>query len=105
MQSNLRDDDFLARLGGDEFGVLLPACSVQQAQEITTRLVQAVGNYPFKWKGSQHRIGASAGITVLGDSNSDMSEVLSQADLACYTAKHNGRGQLSVFPSKLLNKR
>lgn len=105
MQSNLRDDDFLARLGGDEFGVLLQACSLQQAQEITTRLVEAVSSYPFKWKGSQHQIGASAGITLLGDSNSNMSEVLSQADLACYSAKHNGRSQLSVFPSKLLNKR
>ncbi|WP_233592500.1 PAS domain S-box protein [Erwinia psidii] len=105
MQHNLRDDDFLARLGGDEFGVLLPACSLQQAQGITGDLVNAVSKYSFEWKGGLHQVGASAGITLLDGSNGNISEVMSQADLACYNAKHNGRGQHSVFPTQPFHKR
>ncbi|WP_261640211.1 diguanylate cyclase [Erwinia mallotivora] len=104
MQDRLRGGDLLARLGGDEFGVLLPDCSLQQAREITEELVNAVNRYPFTWQGEPHQIGASAGITLLDGSNSNISDVMSQADLACYNAKHNGRGQLSVFPAKLLTR-
>ncbi|EOS96315.1 hypothetical protein SY86_06325 [Erwinia tracheiphila] len=102
MQRTLGSDDFLARLGGDEFGVLIPDCSLQQAQEITGELVQAVSRYVFKWKNGTHPIGARPGITLLDGSNSNISEIMSQVELACYNTRHNGRGQLSVFPNRLI---
>ncbi|WP_380179216.1 diguanylate cyclase [Kalamiella sp. sgz302252] len=101
MKQHLRGGDFLARLGGDEFGVLLPDCALAEAQEIAERLVNAVNHYPFLWEGQLHRIGASAGIALLNKDNAQASEVMAQADLACYNAKHNGRGQLSVYEAKL----
>ncbi|MGE9549645.1 diguanylate cyclase [Erwinia amylovora] len=99
MHHHIRSSDFLARLGGDEFGVLLQECPLDKAREVTERIVKAVNDHRFLWEGHLHRVGvgASAGLTMLDDSNCIASEVMAQADLSCYQAKHSGRGQLSVF--------
>jgi diguanylate cyclase (GGDEF)-like protein len=102
MQRHLRSNDFLARLGGDEFGILLLDCPQDKAQEAIARIVNAVNDYHFLWEGRLHRVGASAGITLLNKENHTVSDVLAQADLACYSAKHNGRGQLAVYDPERL---
>lgn len=97
MLSMLRTSDVLARLGGDEFGLLLPDCNVESARYISGRIIQAINDYHFMWDGRLHRIGASAGITLIDENNCLASEVMSQADIACYTSKNNGRGIVSVY--------
>ena len=97
----LRGNDFLARLGGDEFGLLLPDCGIDDARKVVQRIVTAINDHRFLWEGKLHRIGASAGLTLISAHNCQSSEVLAQADLACYNAKHNGRGQLSVYETRL----
>ncbi|WP_312627663.1 diguanylate cyclase [Scandinavium sp.] len=101
MLGMLRTSDILARLGGDEFGLLLPDCNVESARYISGRIVQAINDYHFMWEGRLHRIGASAGITLIDESNNLASEVMSQADIACYTSKNNGRGTISVYEPQL----
>lgn len=49
------------------------------------------------WEGRLHRIGASAGITMINEHNCQLTEVVSQADIACYAAKNSGRGRLTVY--------
>lgn len=97
MLSMLRTSDILARLGGDEFGLLLPDCNVESARYISGRIIQAINGYHFMWEGHLHRIGASAGITLIDENNCMASEVMSQADIACYASKNNGRGMVSVY--------
>lgn len=97
MLSMLRSGDLLARLGGDEFGLLLPDCNSDSARFIVTRLINAVNEYHFMWEGRLHRIGASAGITMINEHNCQLTEVMSQADIACYAAKNSGRGRLTVY--------
>lgn len=97
MLNNLRDSDFLARLGGDEFGLLMSDCSLDNATAVIQRLVSAVNNYLFEWQGNTYQVGASAGMTQIDGTNCQSSEVMSQADAACYNAKHNGRGQLQIY--------
>ncbi len=95
--SMLRTSDVLARLGGDEFGLLLPDCNIESARYISGRIIQAINDYHFLWEGRLHRVGASAGITLIDEHNCLASEVMSQADIACYTSKNNGRGIASVY--------
>ncbi|MFJ3455737.1 diguanylate cyclase [Scandinavium goeteborgense] len=95
--SMLRTSDVLARLGGDEFGLLLPDCNIESARYISGRIIQAINDYHFLWEGRLHRIGASAGITLIDEHNCLATEVMSQADIACYTSKNNGRGIVSVY--------
>lgn len=97
MLTMLRSTDILARLGGDEFGLLLPDCNIESARYISGRLIQAINDYHFMWEGRLHRIGASAGITIIDHSNYQASEVMSQADIACYASKNNGRGVVTVY--------
>jgi diguanylate cyclase (GGDEF)-like protein/PAS domain S-box-containing protein len=97
MLSMLRSTDILARLGGDEFGLLLPDCNVESARYISGRIVEAINEYHFTWEGRLHRIGASAGISLIDETNYQASEVMSQADIACYSSKNNGRGIVTVY--------
>jgi len=97
MLSQLRTRDILARLGGDEFGLLLPDCNIESARYIITRIIDAINDYKFMWEGQIHRVGASAGVTVIDEHNRQSSEVMSQADIACYASKNNGRGMVTVY--------
>ncbi|EFR7301881.1 PAS domain S-box protein [Salmonella enterica] len=67
------------------------------ARFIATRLINAINEYHFMWEGRLHRIGASAGITMINEHNCQLTEVVSQADIACYAAKNSGRGRLTVY--------
>lgn len=100
MLSMLRSTDILARLGGDEFGLLLPDCNVESARYISGRIIQAINDYHFMWEGRMHRIGASGGITIIDETNHQASEVMSQADIACYASKNNGRGLVTVYEAQ-----
>jgi diguanylate cyclase len=97
MQHHLRSSDFLARLGGDEFGLLLPDCEVDQVRDVVHRLVTAVNQYRFMWMENVYQVGASAGMTQIDEHNCISNLVMSQADVACYSAKHAGRGQYHVY--------
>lgn len=97
MLSMLRSGDLLARLGGDEFGLFLPDSHSDSARFIATRLINAINEYHFMWEGRLHRIGASAGITMINEYNCQLTEVMSQADIACYAAKNSGRGRLTMY--------
>lgn len=97
MLSLLRKGDILARLGGDEFGLLLPECKEEDAHDIAQRIVEGVNNYHFTWEGRGHHIGASAGITFIDRHNTNLTDLLSQADIACYASKNNGRGRVTIY--------
>src|SRR5690606_6629580 len=97
MLSMLRSSDMLARLGGDEFGLLLPDCNIDSARFISTRIVNAINEYRFTWEDREHPIGASAGITLINNANRLAADVMSQADIACYASKINGRRLGSVY--------
>lgn len=93
----IRDDDVLARLGGDEFGLLLRHCPVVRAQDIADRLIAALDAIRFDWEEAVYDIGASVGLVELDDSVVTVEEAMSRADVACYAAKHRGRGQVAVY--------
>ena len=78
----------LQRRAGDSVAMNLVCCcqdcNVGKARFIATRIISAVNDYLFIWEGRVHRVGASAGITLIDDNNHQAAEVMSQADIACY---------------------
>src|SRR5262245_18205180 len=50
LKSKVRWRDTVARLGGDEFGILLEACSMDEAMRLAETLREAVRNYRFNWE-------------------------------------------------------
>ncbi|WP_213989921.1 diguanylate cyclase [Sodalis sp. dw_96] len=101
MQKNIRQYDCLARLGGDEFGLILPDCTLADAKKQVQRIIDAINSYSFHWEDKLYAIGGSAGITWITEENFHTKEVMGQADIACYTAKHSGRGQVILFEPEL----
>ncbi|XBS68746.1 diguanylate cyclase [Acerihabitans sp. KWT182] len=101
MQKNIRQYDCLARLGGDEFGLILPDSALDDALKQVQRIIDAIISYSFHWEHKRYSIGGSAGITLITAENFHSKEVMTQADIACYTAKHSGRGQVIVFEPEL----
>jgi len=92
-----RRNDTLARLGGDEFGLLLLNCPVDVAVIIANSVIERLAAYRFHWQGRTFQIGVSIGVSAITAESASIAQVLSQADVACYTAKDLGRGRVHIF--------
>jgi diguanylate cyclase (GGDEF)-like protein len=92
-----RQQDTFARLGGDEFGLLLENCQLEQAKAICDRILAEVNNFSFAWGGNRFHIGVSIGVVPITAEVENISQILSQADIACYSAKDLGRNRVYVY--------
>ena len=96
-KQQVRKNDTVARLGGDEFGLLLENCPLEQSRQIAEKVCQAVDEYRFLSHGGAFRIGTSIGLIQLNSGSKDYTEVLREADAACYAAKDAGRNRVHVY--------
>ena len=96
LQNTVRHRDTLARLGGDEFGVLMEHCSLDDAHRVATAILQAVQDYQFSWEDYSFKIGVSIGLVPISETSPNLTELLKNADAACYLAKDNGRNRIYV---------
>ncbi len=97
--ATVRQSDTLARLGGDEFAVLMEHCSLQQAYRLAEALLESIHLYQFVWEGQSFRVGVSIGLVALTHETASLSELLKQADSACYMAKDLGRNRIHEYHS------
>lgn len=93
----LRTDDFLARVGGDEFAVLLRNATSTVAERMSANLIAAVESSHVVHEGRIFRAGLSIGIVDITLHNCALSQLMAQADTACYAAKDRGRGRYHVY--------
>ena len=103
LREALRLGDTVARLGGDEFVVL---CEHPQSEEHMLELAErliAVASEPFCLEEYRITVGASIGIAFSTTGRgSTIGELIQEADIALYRAKHDGRGQAQIFDTSLL---
>lgn len=92
----VRRSDHVARQGGDEFGVLLPSCTLAQAQVIAESLRAAVSGISVTHQEKEYRVTLSLGVTAFVETDHTVDEALSRADAASYEAKARGRNTLCV---------
>ncbi|MEM6774696.1 MAG: EAL domain-containing protein [Pseudomonadota bacterium] len=93
----VRSRDTLARLGGDEFAILAEHCDVRNGLRVAEALRRTVSDFETYWEGIPLKVGASLGIARIGHDSHTASEVLKQADSACYIAKELGRNRAYVY--------
>jgi len=89
----------LARPGGDEFAVLIeelhdPSDAVRVAERLQKRLA-----IPFDLDGHEIFIMASIGIAFSSNAGAEAQDVLRDAEIAMYRAKHSGKARCEVFDS------
>jgi diguanylate cyclase (GGDEF)-like protein/PAS domain S-box-containing protein len=97
LQSRVRGGDTLARLGGDEFGILLQSCALDQALRIAESLRQAIRDFRFIWPDGALEVGVSIGIVEITGETPTVANVMSAADVACYSAKDLGRNRVQLY--------
>lgn len=91
-------DCVLARLGGDEFGCLLHDASPADAAQIAGKLHDAIRGFRFEVGELSFAVGVSIGATFLTPGEGEAADdVLSRADIACYTAKEHGRNRTHIY--------
>lgn len=87
----LRLGDTLARLCGDEFGVLLENIKKEEVANIADSYRNSLQGVQFNWKGKCINLTPTIGISLIDSETISSAEVMRQADIACYVAKHSSR--------------
>ncbi|MBN1265745.1 MAG: diguanylate cyclase [Anaerolineales bacterium] len=99
LNAGLRSYDLVGRYGGDEFLVVLPNCSIENAEQLAGRVVQAIQAYPFETDAGPISVNASIGVTAtIGDELTPPDSLVSRADEALYVAKRDKDRLIAVLP-------
>jgi diguanylate cyclase (GGDEF)-like protein/PAS domain S-box-containing protein len=98
---SLIGDSTLARPGGDEFAVLAeelrdPSDAVRVGERIQEKLAA-----PFAVEGQEIVVTASIGIAFGGSTTADADDLLRDAEIAMYRAKHTGKARCEVFDNAM----
>lgn len=87
----------VARFGGDEFVILFEdIANLEEATDLADR-IQAELETPFKLYDYELFVSISIGITIGSENYQQPEDILRDADIAMYQAKHKGRGRYDVF--------
>ncbi len=97
LQANIRSTDTVSRLGGDEFGILLAHCDQKRAMQVAETIRSAIEGYRFEWQDSFTTIRASLGVVIVTADTESVADIMSSADVACYSAKDKGRNQVHLY--------
>ncbi len=96
LEAEVRQMGWVARLGGDEFAVVLPGATPARASAVADRLRMVVQAWEPAYHGRTFTIGLSIGLVPLEPGVTDVSAVLTAADMACYAAKRAGRDRVEL---------
>ena len=102
LRDGTRRSDVVGRLGGDEFAVIAHGITSADSARGLAEHIRAELNRPVVVEGRSLHIDASIGIVIARpDDPRDGEALLSDADLAMYHAKTQGRGQHAFFDVEL----
>jgi len=102
LTQSVREGDTVARLGGDEYIIVLEDLSEDGletatiTETIAKKIIEAL-NQPYVLAEHEHHSTASIGISIFGDEQISMEDLLKQADIAMYQAKKVGRNAMRFF--------
>jgi diguanylate cyclase (GGDEF)-like protein len=98
-----RGVDVVVRLGGDEFAVLQDLSvhgETADAGVLAERLITALAK-PIVVQDVEMITGCSVGVSIYPNDGSSPEDLMRNADLALYRAKHDGRGRYAFFTESL----
>lgn len=109
LEGVVREWDTVARLGGDEFVLILkgfsedPADAATKVEKVCEK-VRDVLSQPYRLDGCDYTGSASMGVTLFFNHDTSLEELLSQADMAMFRAKADGRDRIRFYDSMMQKK-
>jgi diguanylate cyclase (GGDEF)-like protein/PAS domain S-box-containing protein len=100
MRAALEADDIVARVGGDEFAIVSGNCDPNRAMQIAERLIEAIAQDVAIGE-QRTSVDASIGIALFPSHGTSVEKLLSNADVALYRAKAQGRSAYCFFNSEM----
>lgn len=100
----IRKEDMACRLGGEEFVLVLPSASIDLAKARAQEICDNTRDLRIKHQNQIISITVSIGVAIFPDDGTAPEDLLQNADLALYRAKHQGRNQVVVFNPSLIQK-
>lgn len=95
LQSDIRETDILGRWGGEEFILLMPNTGPHEAVELCQTLCKKMAGMTITTGTTSIQITASFGVSFTATPRT-MSEVISAADDALFSAKRDGRNMVRM---------
>ena len=99
--SAVRVSDVVARLGGDEFVVLLEGAGAAANAARVARKIEQAHVRAFDINGHRINTSTSIGIGLYPQDATTAAQLMKNADIAMYHAKHNRRGSIEFFREEL----
>lgn len=97
----IRPEDVLARLGGDEYGILVTNPAEEREVVLIAERILHHFSLPIILLGRELHVGLSIGIAIHPADGDDPDELLTNADLAMYRAKAQGKNTYERFTPQL----
>ena len=101
IESVLGADDLLARVGGDEFVVVLDDVAGDDAARTVATAMHDAMSTGVAVAGRELHTTVSVGVRTSGDTISKPSDMLRDADVAMYRAKHHGGARTMVYDRRM----
>jgi diguanylate cyclase (GGDEF)-like protein len=100
LSAQLGPEDLACRLGGDEFILLQYGAWRAEAMERAQQLLAAVAA-PCRIGQYDLNLSTSIGVAIYPDDGTDLEALLQRADMAMYSAKHEGRNGYRLFAPQM----
>lgn len=96
---NIRQIDSVGRYGGEEFIMFLPDSALDEARVSAERINSHCRDLHVPTPDGFCKFTVSIGVSVYTKNDNYIDEIIARADAALYTAKENGRDQVSTNPA------
>jgi diguanylate cyclase (GGDEF)-like protein/PAS domain S-box-containing protein len=97
----MEQDDTVARVGGDEFLILLSGGKDAADAAIAAERLIEMMNVSFFFQGQSINVTCSIGVAVFPEHGEDSETLIGHADVAMYSAKKAGRGDVRFFTDEM----
>lgn len=100
LQACVGENGHVARYNGKEFAVILPQFDVLAAKNMANNIRMQIMDINKQNRGQLYRqkaLTASAGICAIPYAASNMKQLMDNADMALYQAKHTGKNKVMIY--------
>jgi len=98
LRDMLKPGDTIARIGSDDFAILVDGINESEAITLAEAMRHKMEQYRYESGFRTYKVGASIGVSAIRPGELlSASDILAQADQACFIAKQLGRNMVHLF--------